>query len=110
MQTQRDLEESYGEAAKKANRDLQSFLTQLYEAYLGENEIVAALRDASSAFDTYRASQIDLISASTDGSVAGALRNASYEQITMQRLEVLRAFVRDTRPDLAIAGSDSPSA
>lgn len=101
METQRDLDESAIGLSERADNQMQSVLSRIREIFASSPEVLSALDTSQQAFESYRTSQVDLVSAASGGTSAALLRTAIYRKLTTDRDAQLRSFLMDTKPDEA---------
>jgi hypothetical protein len=99
METQRDMDQSSYEVYLATESRVKE-IVRIAASYLSAQPAVALiLLQSQAAFEEYVKVHLELISASTDGTVAPLLRNASSTLLLEQREEVIRAFLADNAPD-----------
>jgi uncharacterized protein YecT (DUF1311 family) len=101
METQRQLETAAHMRAEQVNEQMKALIDRIQKLFTASPQVQAALTASQSAFEVYRAKQLDLVSASNDGTIGPLIRDTVFGQLTEQREVVLRNFLIDTKPDAA---------
>jgi uncharacterized protein YecT (DUF1311 family) len=101
MENQREMDTTAHMRAEHADAQMRALVDELKNAFIASPKVQAALNASQSAFEVYRARQVDLVSVCNDGTIAPLLRDTAYCQVTEQREDTLRKFLIDAKPDLA---------
>jgi uncharacterized protein YecT (DUF1311 family) len=101
MENQRQLEMAAHTRAEQTNEQMKALIDRIQHLFTSSPQVQGALAASQSAFEVYRARQLDLVSVSNEGTIAPLLRDTVFWQLTEQREVALRNFLIDAKPDAA---------
>lgn len=99
IDSQRDLDEATDARATNSDRELRLCLDWLTDLFSATPKIVSAINTSQAAFEEYRIAQLATVDAALAGTLSPTLRNATYDRLTRQRIQILEAFRIDNKPD-----------
>lgn len=99
VENQRNLDQTSYAWSLAAKEEMARTLEIIQDVLMADPTARQALDESQIAFESYRSSQLKLISAVNTGTSAPLIRNAEDLRLCAQRTELLRAFLIDNAPD-----------